>query len=207
MIQPRANGTSRRLFGWLWSRYLRRHTGLVLVAFLLMSIEGSMMGAMSYMLKPMFDTVFIEGQSNAIWWVGTAFFLIFLIRAITGISQKVLMTRVAQKTTEAIQKDLLGHLMTLDTLFHQKNPPGYLMARVQSDVAAVSGLWTAIITGAGRDAVALISLFGVALYIDWIWTLIALIGTPFMIAPTLVAQRQVRKNSRKVLEVTGRMST
>ncbi|MGR3570386.1 ABC transporter ATP-binding protein [Brevirhabdus sp.] len=199
--------TDRQLFGWLWHRYLRAHTGWMVLALILMSVEGSMLGALSYMLKPMFDTVFLQGNTNALWWVGMAIFAIFLIRAFTSVAQKVIMARVSQFTMRDIQKDLLGHLMALDTVYHQKNPPGYLISRVQSDVLSVAQIWNALIAGAGRDLVSLVSLFSVALWVDWRWTLVALVGAPLIMLPAQLAQRFVRRNARGVQELNAKMST
>lgn len=55
----------RGLFRWIWRSYMRRHWPTIAVAGVLMSIEGSMLGALSYMMKPMFDQVFIEGDTGA----------------------------------------------------------------------------------------------------------------------------------------------
>jgi subfamily B ATP-binding cassette protein MsbA len=195
------------LFKWLWRNYLRRFTPAMILALILMSLEGSMMGALSYMLKPMFDNVFVAGNPGAIWWVGGMIFGIFMVRAVTSVTQKVLMTWVSQRTAAMLQSDLLRHLMRLDSSFHQKNAPGYLMARMQNDVMGINSVWSAIITGAGRDVIALISLFVVALMVDWRWTLVALLGTPLMIAPTAIAQRFVRRYATRIMEVAGHLST
>ena len=103
------------------------------------------------------------------------------------------MTLVAERTAAALRDDLLAHLMTLDGGFHQSHPPGMLIERVQGDVTAIRTVWTALVTGLGRDLVAVVSLFAVALAIDWRWTLIALIGIPLLIAPSLGVQRFVRR--------------
>ena len=195
------------LFKWLWRTYLRRHTPVMVVALILMSIEGSMMGALAYMLEPMFDQVFVAGDQNALWWVAFVIFAIFIIRATTGVGQKVLMASVAQKTIAHIQQDLLNHIMSLDNAFHQSSSPGNLISRVQNDVLGIANVWSALITGAGRDVVALISLFSVALWNDWVWTLIAMVGTPLLVIPALIAQAYVRRNSRTVQEVTADLST
>ena len=50
------------------------------------------------------------------------------------------------------------------------------MERVQGDTSAVQGVWQIFITGAGAITVALVSLFSVALSIDPMWTLGAVIG-------------------------------
>lgn len=195
------------LFKWLWSTYLRKFRFMVIGAFVLMTIEGSTAGLLSYMLKPMFDDVFVAGNADAMKWVGLAIFAIFLTRALTGIAQKLLMTYVGQRSTAEIQYDLLGHVMQLDTTFHATHPPGHLMSRVQGDVGGITTVWKALIQGMGRDLVAVVSLMGVALFVDWKWTLVALIGVPLVIAPVLIVQRYVRRRARESREVASLVTT
>jgi ATP-binding cassette subfamily B protein/subfamily B ATP-binding cassette protein MsbA len=129
--------SSRRLFARLWRDYLRQHTGWMAAAFALMVIEGSTLGILSWMLEPLFDRVFVAGEAQAVWWVGGAIFGLFLIRAITTVAQKTILTRVAQLSSTAMQSDLLRHLMGLDVAFFQTNPPGALIERLQGDTRAV----------------------------------------------------------------------
>ena len=83
---PPAHGESSRvLLGWIWRAYLRRHVWLVLFAMLLMAVEGGMLGALSYMMQPMFDKVFVEGDQAALWWVGFGILGIFVVRAIANV--------------------------------------------------------------------------------------------------------------------------
>ncbi|HEX9857317.1 MAG TPA: ABC transporter ATP-binding protein, partial [Paracoccaceae bacterium] len=63
---------SGRLFGRLWRGYLRPHAGLMALAFLFMVIEGSTLGALSYLIEPLFDRVFTPGGEAALLWVGLA---------------------------------------------------------------------------------------------------------------------------------------
>jgi ABC-type multidrug transport system fused ATPase/permease subunit len=195
------------LFVWLWRGYLRKYWVMVMAAFVLMTIEGSTAGFLAYILKPMFDDVFVGGNSDAMMWVGIAILGIFLTRAVTGASQKLLLTYVGQRSSADIRQDLLRHLMQLDTTFHANHPPGHLMERVQGDVGGIQAVWKALIQGLGRDVISVISLLGVALYMDWRWTLVALIGLPVVIAPVLLAQRYVRMRSRESREVAGLTST
>lgn len=196
----------RPLFKWLWRGYMRRHVWLIIAAGFFMAVEGSMLGLLSYMMKPMFDTVFIEGNSDALYWVGGVILCIFLTRALTSVTQKLLLAQVAATTMKDIKQTLVGHLMTLDTDFHQQHPPGTLIERVTGDTRAVREISNVVITGAGRDAVALISLLAVVLWIDWQWTLVALIGTPLLVAPTLLVQSYVRKTSLADREISADIS-
>ena len=43
------------LMKWLWRNYLSKLAPLLIIASIFMMIEGSMMGLLSYMMKPMFD--------------------------------------------------------------------------------------------------------------------------------------------------------
>ena len=83
--------SSAELMGWLWRGYLRAHIGLLGVAVCFMLLEGSMVGAVSYMMQPMFDLVFVEGNTSALGWVSLTFLLIFCTRGFAGMIQKVLL--------------------------------------------------------------------------------------------------------------------
>ncbi|MEF9605901.1 ABC transporter transmembrane domain-containing protein, partial [Paracoccus sp. PXZ] len=181
------------LFARMWRDYLRPYWARILLALLFLVIEGSTLGLLSWMLKPLFDRVFVGGDTDAIWWVGGAIFGLFLIRATTFVINRSLMTSVSLAVSTTMQTDLLRHIMVLDGSFFQQNPPGALIERVQGDTMAVQGVWTTFISGAGRDMVSLVSLFAVALAVDPWWTMAALVGAPLLILPTLVVQRYIRR--------------
>ncbi|MFD2174357.1 ABC transporter ATP-binding protein [Rhodobacter lacus] len=191
----------------MWRGYLGRHWPKMAFAGVLMAIEGGCLGVLSWMLEPLFDKVFTEGQSGLIWLVGGGILGLFLMRALTSVAAKALLTDVAQRSSTAMQVDLLRHILRLDQSFFQENPPGALIERVQGDTLAVQGVWSIFITGAGRDIVALISLFAVAIAIDWRWTAAALIGAPLLIVPTSLAQRYIRRKTRQMRAEAGARAT
>lgn len=155
----------------------------------------------------MFDDVFVQGETDTLWWVGFGIFAIFCIRAVSGSGQKILMTRLTQLSAAAMRNHLLRHIMDLDSSYHQSNPPGQLIERVQGDVTAINQIWAGIATGLGRDLIGLVALFSVAISVDWKWTLIALVGIPFLVLPSFAAQAYVRKRSGAARALAGRMST
>ncbi|SNT16855.1 ABC transporter ATP-binding protein [Tropicimonas sediminicola] len=196
-----------KLFGWLWRDYMRKHLVVVVIAGILMSIEGGMLGVLSYMMKPMFDEIFVGGNADAMVWVGATIMMIFIVRAIANVAQRVLITRASSKIVFELQTRLLQHVMKLDTLFHQANPPGALMERIRGDTGSIKNVANVIITGVGRDVMSLVSLMVVVLYIDWRWTLIALIGAPLLVLPSLLVQRFVRQMALRNRINAGKMVT
>ncbi|WP_116084461.1 ABC transporter ATP-binding protein [Tropicimonas sp. IMCC34011] len=197
----------RRLFAWAWTTYVRRFLWVIIIAGILMSVEGSMLGLLSYMMKPMFDNVFISGNYDALYWVAGVIFGIFVVRAAMNLGQRIIITRASNQIVFNVQHDLLRHLMMLDTLFHSANPPGALMERMKGDTGSIKSVANVVITGVGRDIVSLISLLTVVMVIDWKWTLIALVGTPFLVLPSLLIQKLVRTVTRENRQIASDMST
>ena len=198
----RDNGdSSAKLIAWLWKGYLRKHLGMLAVAIVFMVIEGSMLGALAYMMEPMFDQVFVAGQKSMLFVVGMVLIAIFVVRAFSGVLQKVLLTRISEKTAAELRNDLLKQMMKQDGEFLQAHPPGYLIQRVQTDVNQINTVWRAIITGAGRDAIGLVVLLGVAINVDPVWALLACIGVPLLVLPAALAQRFVRRRAREARDL------
>lgn len=179
----------------------------MMVAVFFMVLEASMLGALSYMMQPMFDDVFVAGQGGMLIWVGLAVIGIFLVRAVSSVVQKLLLTRVAMLTSADMRVDLLDRIMLQDGAFHQIHPPGFLIQRVQGDVGAVGDVWRAIITGAGRDFIGLLVLLGVAISVDPVWAMLACIGIPVLVLPAATAQGYVRRQARKSRDLGANLST
>ncbi|WP_299370770.1 ABC transporter ATP-binding protein [uncultured Tateyamaria sp.] len=195
------------LLRWLWTNYLKKHARIMGVAVFFMLIEGSMLGALAKLMEPMFDQVFVAGDAGMLFWVGALVVMTFVVRAVSSVIQKLILTRVALKTSAALRMDLLDRIMLQDGAFHQIHPPGFLIQRVQGDVGAVGDVWRAIITGAGRDLMGLIVLLGVAISVDPVWALLACIGIPVLVLPAAMAQRFVRAQARKSRDLGATLAT
>ncbi|MFN4131289.1 MAG: ABC transporter ATP-binding protein, partial [Paracoccaceae bacterium] len=192
---------------WFWRSYLRPQAGLLALAFLIMVIEGGTLGALSFMLQPLFDRVFGSGSSSALWLVGGAIFGLFVLRGMTALASKTLLASISQRVASTMQSRLLAHLLRLDMRFFQDNSPGALIERVQGDTMAVQGIWISLLSGIGRDVVALIGLFAVALSIDPWWTLAAIVGTPLLILPAAILRRYLRRKANLLRDQAGLRAT
>lgn len=192
---------------WLWRDYFRRYLWWILAALVLMVIEGSTLGAISYMVGPMFDQVFVAANRQAVFWVGATMFGVFIARAVSGFGQRLLMATIGQWATAAMQSDLVRHMMRLDSVFFQDNAPGALIERVRGDTLAIQVAWSAVMTSLGRDTVSLVVLLGVALSIDWVWTLVAIAGVPLLIVPVAILQRLIHKATRTARQTAAQIST
>ena len=183
------------LFKWFWSLYVREHFALLFIALIFMSIEGSMLGLLSYSIKFLFDNVLVSKDTSSILFVAVVIFSIFSIRAIAGFVHRLLTVNVCQKIIKVIQDRMVAHLLNMDVGFHQKNSPGILMDRVRADSKALSESVGEAFMTVGRDGFSLISLLAVVFFIDWKWSLIAFLGIPFLVLPILLLQGLVRSRA------------
>ena len=198
--------STRRLLGWVWTDHLKRRLVALLIAVFFMAIEGGAVGALSYLVRPMFDDIKIGAARSVVIWIAVAVAGVFVLRALAGFAHRVIMARMAEGISTDLQHALLAHLMRLEIGFYQRNAPGTLIERLRGDNIVLRSLWPPIVQSLGRDVVALISLLVVAVLIDWRWTLVAVIGVPLLIGPLTLLQKRVRKTARAAREAAAVLS-
>lgn len=204
---PRPKGADRALAGWLWRGYIRRWMPLIALGMGLMAIEGAMTGALSALLRPMFDDVLVAGRGDRVLFVAVAISGTFVVRALTSLLHRTLMAHISNKVIAEMQLALTSHAMRLDQSFHHAHPPGHLIDRVRGDTQELALLFDRIVPGFARDAITIMVLVGVALYTNVQWTLIALIGVPLLLLPAVFVQRLVRKVGVQAREASASAST
>ncbi len=198
---------ARELATWAWRGYIAPEWLILLAAFIFMSAEGAMLGVLSYMLKPMFDNIFVAGDAGAVWTVGLIVLAVFAFRGVASVTQRTLLSLTTERAGARLQTDLLRHVMTFDGAFFQRHSPGHLIERIQGDVGGIKSAAGSMITGLGRDVIALLSLIAVTFSVDPTWTLIALIGVPLMILPSTLIQGYTRRRAMIAREVAGQVTT
>ena len=56
----------KSLVGWFWKFFVREHFLFLFFALIFMSIEGSMLGILSYSIKFLFDDVLVSQETKNI---------------------------------------------------------------------------------------------------------------------------------------------
>ena len=108
------------LIKWYWFNYFKKYWLFLILGIIFMGLEGSMLGLLSYSIKSMFDEVFVPSNQSALISVGIIIFLIFFLRSLAGLIQRLIVTWVGQKVEKSIQQNLLEKLINLDIGFYDK---------------------------------------------------------------------------------------
>ena len=190
----------------LWKDYVRRYSLLLLLAVILMSIEGGSLGLLSYQIKPMIDEVFVGANYQAMHTLALVLLGLFVVRGISSYGQRMLTIYVGMQVIKRMQINLTRHIMGLDSAFFHNNAPGVLIERVRGDTGALQNTAASALITLGRDIFSLISLLSVALYIDWAWTVIALVGAPLLVLPIMAIQKKIRRASRRARMAAAHVS-
>ena len=192
---PRRTKAPTGLFRRVWNDCLRQRLGIIVVAAVLMAIDGGSLGLLSWYIKPMIDDVFIGANRDAIVPIAMILFGIFAMRAIAAFTQRSLTAAIGLGVVADLQHRLSTHLMTLDGRFFNRNSPGALLERVRGDTQTLQTVASNALIVIGRDSVAFISLVVVAISIDWRWTLVAFIGLPLLALPVGWLHRLVHRTT------------
>jgi ATP-binding cassette subfamily B protein/subfamily B ATP-binding cassette protein MsbA len=195
-----------RLLAWLWRDHLRQRKGWMLLALALMALEGAATGGLSYLVRPMFDEVHQGASFAVVAQVAASVGGVFVLRALAGYAQKVILARQSERIGAEMQAAMLARALQLDLGFYLRHSPGLLMERLRGDTASLRSLWTPILQALGRDVISLISLASVAVLIDWRWALIAVAGVPLLAWPITRLQARVRGTARAARGAAGVLS-
>ncbi|NKX44417.1 ABC transporter ATP-binding protein [Roseibacterium sp. KMU-115] len=171
-----------------------------------MSVEGAALGAFAYLIQPLFDDLFSAGSMSGVGWVALAISGVFVLRAVAGFGQRLIVVAVGLKVTTGLQSRLVGHLLSLDLGYFRDTPPGALIERVRGDTLALQGLASNVVMSLGRDTITFVSLLTVMFVNDWRWTLLALIGLPLLVLPVVALQRYIRTTTTASREAAARLS-
>lgn len=200
------------------------------LAMLCMVFYSVLTAAQAFLVKPVFDGVFLKKEGippfiqniivqlhlegfflqkdmEMLRLFAVVIVLLFLFKGVFNYGQSYLMNFVGLRVIADLREKLYNHLQTLSLSFFTKTPTGILISRITSDVALIQGSVSSTITGLLKDAFTIIFLVGVVFYRDWKLAIVAFIIFPLAIIPIKEFGKRMRKFSRKGQQRIGLLTT
>ncbi len=170
-------------------------------------------------LKIVFDYVFgskhmPEWLAGVVTWLGTdklsilnfavlAVIAIAILGAVSSYVEKYLTTSVGQWVMHDLRRVLYSHIQRLSLSYHDQKRTGDLISRVTSDIDAVQNLISSVLLGILVNVLTLVGMVLVMSYLNWEFTLIALLVAPGLFLVVYHYTHRIKKASRAVRRKEG----
>ena len=202
--RERPRGSGRQARAWLWP-LVRPQRGLVVVASLAVLTQTAAGLAMPYLVKVAIDRGVVPRRLEVIDRVVIAYAALALVQLLAGRVETLTVATVGQRVLFAVRRRLFGHLQRLSLDFYERERTGRLVARMTSDVEAMSELVTNGLVNLVTSLVTLVGISVVLVVLDWRLALATLAVAPLgALAATWFrrrsapAYRQVRETAAVV---------
>jgi subfamily B ATP-binding cassette protein MsbA len=123
--------------------------------------------------------------------------------AIASYLEKNLTTRVGQSVMYDIRRDLYHHIQRLSLSYHDRHKSGDLVSRVTNDVDAVQDFVSTALLDVAVDLFTLAGMILVMMWLNWHFTLIAMMVAPLLFVEVYTLTRRIKKGTRAIRKKEG----
>lgn len=191
----------RRLVTYLWP-YWRQ----VAVAFVAILVGALAALAQPYLVKQAIDEHVATRQLDGLGQIAILYSAILLIAFVAEYIQTWTMQMTGQRIMFDLRMAVYSHLQRLDLKYYDRNPVGRLMTRVTSDVDVLNDLFTSGVVTIFGDALTLVGIMAVMVWMDWRLALVAFAVLPIIIVITQWFRKNVRESYRVVRGLIARIN-
>lgn len=173
--------------------------------FLIVSVLAELAGPI--VLRRLIDRDIAAGSREAILSSALLYAALFIVGTVAGYFQVIALTRMGLGIVTGLKRQLFGHLLSLSQAYFDKNPPGRLLARVESDSERLQMLFSEVALAIVRSLILFLGTVVVLFAADWrVTTVIVLLALPLVVG-TIFFFRWMRGVYRRVRGLYSRLST
>lgn len=164
----------RRLFDLVMPHWRR-----IVLAGIFSLLVSLLNGLFAWIVKPVVDDIFVEGNKSYLALIAAAVAMAFLMRGVFAFFQNYLMNSVGAKIVRDIRDRLFNHMVYLPLSRHESDTTGSMMSRLINDASLLQQLLAFRIRDLFVSSFTIVVLTVVALYRRVDLTLIAFVVMPF----------------------------
>ncbi len=211
-------------------RYVRSYLPIILVAVILMAAVGVFEGMIPVALKVVFDDVLNPTGSSSVLvipllhrsvdvlklitisgtsvWFSVAVFIVLITfgKGVCDYGGNYLINLTGHSVVMHLRNDLYKKILNQPAAFFHRNPTGWLMSRVTSDIEKIQSASSVALADALRQTFTLVSMAIVLLALNWKLALIAIILAPLVALPTANFGKKIRRTTRSSQDNLADMS-
>jgi ATP-binding cassette, subfamily B, bacterial MsbA len=203
--------------------YARRYWPHLLASTILMAIAGAAQGAMALLTKPIFDKVLnpsagpgpipllphpifhhqlyldqiVPLHNRTVWTlVGIAIVAVFLIKGICDYIGNYLISYAGYSSVTDLRNGVFDKILRHGAAFFEVHSTGQLMSSIMNDVDRVQLATSQMLADFLRQSFSALAFALVVLTSDWRLAAVSLTVLPFVLLPTRLIGRRIRRTSR-----------
>src|SRR5215831_14002286 len=132
-----------------------------------------------------------------------AVIVIAVFGAISSYIEKYLTTSVGQWVMHDLRRVLYSHIQRLSLSYHDQKRTGDLISRCTTDIDAVQSLISQVLLGMLVNVLTLLGMMAVMLYLNWAFTVIALMVAPALFFVVYHYTHRIKNASRAMRRQEG----
>lgn len=201
-FDERAKGILRRfIIDWIWPARAK-----VLLALLFTAGLAATTGGYPLIIKHSFDSL-MKPDSGVLPLVLTAVIVVTALRGLFLYLHQVTTMRIVLRMVTDIQKAAFAHLVNADYARITRETTGQLVSRLTNDLSFIQQAAQTSLVAFIKDALSVVAVFSVMLYLDWQMTLVILALCPIAILPVRNVGRRLRSVSRRTQVELGSVTS
>jgi len=174
------------------------------VALLLVSVATQLSGPL--VLRRLIDVAVPESSRGGIVACALLYAGLFVVGAAATWLQVVVLTRMGLAIVAELKQRLFAHVLRLSLAYFDKNTPGMLLARIESDVERLQALFAEVSIAVLRTLILIAGMMTVMLAVNWRVTLAVLALAVPLVLVTVFFFRWMRGLYRRVRRMYARIS-
>ncbi|SHK18266.1 ATP-binding cassette, subfamily B [Anaerobranca californiensis DSM 14826] len=173
--------------------YIKPYKLQVVITLILMGIVIAVSLANPLLMRLAINRHIAEGDISGLIRIGIVMALINFLAMYAARYRIMIMAKVSSKILLKIRQELFAHIQKLSFSFFDNRPVGKILARIIGDVDSLGDLFTNSVTSLIPDAITLVAVMAIMLYMNWQLGLLAIIMLPILALALFYIQIYGRK--------------
>lgn len=184
-------------------KYLKPYKTKFINAVLCMVLIAVFQSALMYLIKPAIDEIFRAKNVKLIFPIVAGIVVASFFKFIFSYLQSYILSWIGQRVIKDIRDEMYRKLINLSMPYFIKSSTGKLISRLTYDVALIQMAIVMIPRNTLRDGLQMFFYLGMLFYLNWKWTLAAIVAFPLISVVIATIGKKIRRRSKRVQALTA----
>ncbi|MEL7152190.1 MAG: ABC transporter ATP-binding protein [Pseudomonadota bacterium] len=168
-----------------------------LASFCLLTLVSLMTAASAYLMKDVVNSVFVEQDQTAIYFVALAVGTVFIVKGAAAYVNTMLVVRLSRRIVASLQKRFFNHMLQQGMGYFTAEKASTLIVRFENNANAARGVIEMVAMTFWRDLFSLIALIGVMIIQDPALSMVTLLIGPPAVLGVVYLMRQIKEIAKQ----------